>query len=226
MTMEIKAENEFQKAPWNGFRIITNHTRYWFTFLNVLAVISFLVMPVLDEILPQVKYKQTVISLTGYFVYLNPIVLMLNVAYFTLTRASQVFIVQPTFFTGKTSKDGTTKEYSFKLEPYSIDKWRFAAWIQKVEIKPLSLLEVYSVKKEDGSDISYTTFQRKGEKLISVQINREIRKGFFLLFTLKPEKDLDDTEDIDSFERSLSIVISIFYKKSIVKFEQIKEIPS
>ena len=218
-------KNELHKAPRNGFRFVTNHTRYWFTILNVFAVIAFFVMTFSDEILAQVNYQQSVISFTDYFVYLNVVVLILNVAYFTLTRASEVFIIQPTFFTGKTSQDGTTREYSFKLEPYSIDKWRFKAWIQKVEIKPLAPLQVCSVQKEDGSDISHPTFQGKKGESINIQINREIRKGFFLSFSLKPEKNLDDIEDIESYERSLSIVVSIFYKKFHVKFEQIKEIP-
>ena len=214
-----------QKAPRNGFRFVTNHTRIWLTILNVLAVISFISIAFSNQILRLVNHRQPFILLSDIFFIVNVAVLTSNIVYFILTSASEVFIIEPTFFTGKTSRDGSTKEYRFKIVPYSIDKWRFKAWIQKVEIRPLTQLQVSSAEQEDGSKIRYNTFQRKGGELTCIQLNREIRKGFFLSFSLKPEKDLDDIEDIDSFERSLSIEVSIFYRKSFVPFEQIKEIP-
>lgn len=225
MTTEKQSKNKLEHPPKNGFRIVTNHIRYWFVLLNVLAIILFIGKAVWDAILPLLNIQQS-FTVQGYFFTIGLSLLVLNVVYFILTGASEVFIIQPTFFTGKTSENGTTKVYSFILEPYSIDKPYFNALIQKVVIKPRALLKFCSAEKEDGSPICFDTNNgNEGEQLIIIKINREIRRGFFLKFSLMPEKGLDDIEDIDRFEKSLSIEISIFYKKLHFTFEQRKEIP-
>lgn len=202
-------------------RVISTHTRVWLMFLNIISVIT-----VVFALYPNIANIFIQNFPIGEFIWLDYTIVAVNILYFLLTNASEVFVIQPTFFKGIPEKTGQSKLYEFTLNSYLVDKFTFNATIEYVILLSFSEIYLCSVLKENGNENSFYELKNKGDKkTFYVPINRHVKKGFFLKFALKPDKDLDYISDIDAFLNSLNIEIRVLYRKYKIPFELRKRIP-
>lgn len=202
--------------------LVTNHARYWLALFNIVALVTFIL-----SVVYQMYYLNTLSSCYEYLIILiNAAVLSLNIAYFLISNASEMFIVTPTFFSPITDKEKNTQNYRFEVKPYIGDKYNFKATLESISVRQFGETKVTSANEEGrGLEMPRESEDEGTRRSVTFVIGKEIRKGFFFSFVLSPRLDLDGISDIQNFQNSLAVEIRILYRKRRVIYEIRKDIP-